>query len=81
MLFRETLAVYWENHTEHTNTLCEQNSKFFMLKHVVYIVTTVLYGVKLYWIMLWEVTSRYCERQVNLIRRRILQTCSIVQSV
>jgi hypothetical protein len=22
MLFRETVAVYCENHTEHTNTLC-----------------------------------------------------------
>jgi hypothetical protein len=22
MLFRETIAVYCENHTEHTNTLC-----------------------------------------------------------
>jgi hypothetical protein len=25
MLFRETVAVYRENHTEHTNTLCGQN--------------------------------------------------------
>jgi hypothetical protein len=25
MLFRETVAVYCENHTEHTNTLCGQN--------------------------------------------------------
>jgi hypothetical protein len=28
MLFRETVAVYCENHTEQTNTLCEQNSEF-----------------------------------------------------
>jgi hypothetical protein len=28
MLFRETVAVYCENHTEHTNTLCEQNAEF-----------------------------------------------------
>jgi hypothetical protein len=27
MLFMETVAVYCENHTEHTNTLCGQNSK------------------------------------------------------
>jgi hypothetical protein len=26
MLFRETVAVYCENHTEHTNTLCERNA-------------------------------------------------------
>jgi hypothetical protein len=27
-LFRETVAVYWENHTEHTDTLCGQNAEF-----------------------------------------------------
>jgi hypothetical protein len=26
MLFRETVAVYCENHTEHTDTLCGQNT-------------------------------------------------------
>jgi hypothetical protein len=26
MLFRETVAVYCENHTEHINTLCGQNA-------------------------------------------------------
>jgi translation initiation factor IF-1 len=25
MLFKETVVVYCENHTEHTNTLCGQN--------------------------------------------------------
>jgi hypothetical protein len=28
MQFRETFAVYCENHTEHTKTLCEQNAEF-----------------------------------------------------
>jgi hypothetical protein len=28
MLFRETVAVYCENHTEHTNTLCGQKTQF-----------------------------------------------------
>jgi hypothetical protein len=27
MLFRETVAVYCENHMEHTNTLCGQNAE------------------------------------------------------
>jgi hypothetical protein len=27
MLFEETVAVYCENHTEHTNTLCGQNTQ------------------------------------------------------
>jgi hypothetical protein len=32
MLFRETVAVYCENHTEHTNTLCGQNAEMFCVK-------------------------------------------------
>jgi hypothetical protein len=28
MLFRETVAVYCENHTEHTDTLCGQNAVY-----------------------------------------------------
>jgi hypothetical protein len=28
MLFRETVAVYCENHTEHTDTLCGLNVEF-----------------------------------------------------
>jgi hypothetical protein len=28
MLFGETVTVYCENHTEHTDTLCEQNAEF-----------------------------------------------------
>jgi hypothetical protein len=43
MLFRETVAVYCENHTEHTDTLRGQNAEFFflILKQVVHIVNTV----------------------------------------
>jgi hypothetical protein len=32
MLFRETVAVYCENHTEHTNTLCGQNAEFYCVE-------------------------------------------------
>jgi hypothetical protein len=28
MLFGETVAVYCDNHTEHTDTLCGQNEKY-----------------------------------------------------
>jgi hypothetical protein len=31
MLFREIIAVYCENHTEHTNTLCGQNVRSTIL--------------------------------------------------
>jgi hypothetical protein len=34
MLFRETVAVYCENHTEHTNTLRGQNAEFWYIKAV-----------------------------------------------
>jgi hypothetical protein len=46
MLFREIIAVYCENHTEHINTLCGQNAQFTCVKKVVYIVTTGLKGLK-----------------------------------
>jgi hypothetical protein len=32
MQFRETVAVYSVNHTEHTNTLCGQNVKSWYVK-------------------------------------------------
>jgi hypothetical protein len=32
VLFRETVAVYCENHMEHINTLCEQNGDLFNVK-------------------------------------------------
>jgi hypothetical protein len=32
MLFGETVAVYCENHTEHTDTLCGQNAEFWYVK-------------------------------------------------
>jgi hypothetical protein len=32
MLSRETVAVYCENHMEHTDTLCGQNEKFWYVK-------------------------------------------------
>jgi hypothetical protein len=35
MLFGERVAVYCENHMEHTNTLCGQNAETFMYKNSV----------------------------------------------
>jgi hypothetical protein len=32
MLFRETVAVYCENHTENTDTLCGQNAESYYVK-------------------------------------------------
>jgi hypothetical protein len=43
MLFGETVAVYCENHMEHTDTLCGGRMQSFgVLKVVVHIVTTGL---------------------------------------
>jgi hypothetical protein len=33
-LFRERVAVYCENHTQHTDTLCGQNAEFLSHKAV-----------------------------------------------
>jgi hypothetical protein len=32
MLFKKTIAVYSENHKEHTNALCGQNEEFVNVK-------------------------------------------------
>jgi hypothetical protein len=32
MLFRETVAVYCENYTEHTNTLCVRKAEFWYVE-------------------------------------------------
>jgi hypothetical protein len=42
MLFGETIGVYCENHTEHTDTLCGEMTVFSVLRQVVHILTTRL---------------------------------------
>jgi hypothetical protein len=43
MLFREIIAVYFENHMEHRNIFCVGRMQSFLtLKHMVYIVTVVV---------------------------------------
>jgi hypothetical protein len=32
MLFGETVAVYWKNHKEHTDTLCGQRAEFWCVQ-------------------------------------------------
>jgi hypothetical protein len=32
MVFKEIIAVYYDNHTEPTNTLCGQNEYFLIIK-------------------------------------------------
>jgi hypothetical protein len=39
MLFRRAVAVYCENRTEHTNTLCGQKAEFYHVKAGGHIVT------------------------------------------
>jgi hypothetical protein len=49
MLFRETVAVYCENHTEHKNTPFGQNSEFWYVNvSGTCVVTTGLYRGKHY---------------------------------
>jgi hypothetical protein len=43
MLFRKTVAVYCENHTEHRDTPCWQTAKFSLFsKQVLHVATTGL---------------------------------------
>jgi hypothetical protein len=47
MLLAETVAVYCENHTEHTDTPCGQNTEICMLKQVVRIEPLAFEGLVL----------------------------------
>jgi hypothetical protein len=60
MLFREIVAAYCENHTEHINTLCGQNAEFYRTgTHPVFIATTNR-------LMLFrEIISVYCENHTE----------------
>ena len=40
MLYREIIAVCFDIHTKHINTLCGQNVELLSVKLVVYIMTT-----------------------------------------
>jgi hypothetical protein len=48
MLYREIIAVCFQIHTKHINTLCGQNVELLNVKLVVYIVTTGLERVSNY---------------------------------
>jgi len=45
MLYREIIAVCFEIHTKHINTLCGQNVELLSIKLLVHIVTAGLYEV------------------------------------
>jgi hypothetical protein len=42
LLYREIIALYCEDHTKHTNTLCEYIQILLMLMTVIHMVTAVL---------------------------------------
>jgi len=46
MLYREIIAVCFQIHTKHINTVCGQNVELLNVKLVVHIVTSVLQRVK-----------------------------------
>jgi len=46
MLYRETIAVFYEIHTKHINTLCGQNVEVLNVKLAVSIMTTGTLMVK-----------------------------------
>jgi translation initiation factor IF-1 len=67
MLFGETVAVYCENHTEHTDTLCGQNAEFWY-------VNTVLTSQETYYVsaakpnrlmLFGETAAVYCENHTE----------------
>jgi translation initiation factor IF-1 len=64
MLFRETVAVYCENHAEHINTLCGQNAETLYIKNPVRTsqVTHYVSATETNRLMLFrETVAVYCE--------------------
>jgi hypothetical protein len=63
MLIGETVAVYSDNHTEHINTLCEQNMHFKMLNQMVHVATTKL-----------SITNRFSKENPSLNSNNSIHT-------
>jgi translation initiation factor IF-1 len=65
MLFRDTVAVYCENHTEHINTLCGQNAVYInsvrTSQETHYVSTTKLNQLMLF----RETVAVYCENHTE----------------
>jgi hypothetical protein len=61
MLFGKTVAVYCENHTEHTDTLCGQNAV-----HSHYVITHYVSATEPNRLMLFrETVAVYCEKHTE----------------
>jgi hypothetical protein len=61
MLFGETVTVYCENHTEHTDTLCGQNAEFYCVEtggiysfYCVFLIVKFLLGLVLSVIIMYN---------------------------
>ena len=72
MLYREILAVCFEIHTKHTNTLCGQNVELLNVKLVVHIVTTGFWRVNIHYTKI----SPY--RAVNIRLGYTVQSVNVV---
>jgi hypothetical protein len=73
MLFRERVAVYCENHTEHTDTLCGRKADFSMLKQVAY--RELVFKRLILWHNGWKTEQRSEKRQPVLGNSRKTHTC------
>jgi hypothetical protein len=73
MLFRETVAVYCENHTEHTDTLCGQNAVYELYKFSSYLRGNLLrlrYKAQ-------PVNAVYCENHAEQTNNTLWAECRI----
>jgi hypothetical protein len=65
MLFRETVAVYCENHTEHTDTLCRENAVYInpvrTSQEIHYVSITKANRLML----LWETVAVHCDNRME----------------
>jgi hypothetical protein len=65
MLFRETVAVYCEKHTEHINTLCGQNAVYIISVRTSQETHYVSAKKPNRLMLLQEIIAAYCENHVT----------------
>jgi hypothetical protein len=74
MLFGETVAVYYEKHTEHTDTLCGQNVEIVPHRKHFYVSTTESKRLMLF----GETVGLYCENYTKHTDTLCVQNIEIV---
>jgi hypothetical protein len=77
MLFREIIAVYCENHTEHVHTLCGQNAVYINSVRISQDTHYVCATKPNRWMLFREIIAVYCENHTEHINTLCVQNAHI----